>query len=392
MVYLRPAQPILNKGLYSYHIFKSIASINSDVWNECAGTENPFVHHSFLLELEKSGCVGKETGWIPMHLCLKLKNKIVACTPTYLKNHSQGEYVFDHGWAEAFIQNNRNYYPKLQVSIPFTPVTGPRLLVHPSAPKDTKGQLIDTLIKFTQSINISSLHITFCNKEELNLFESHGLLSRIGQQFHFKNKNYKNFNEFLSSLSSRKRKMIKKERNSVKKYGINIQCFLGTKASDSDWEEMYNFYIITSQKKWGRAYLNKTFFNNLRKTMADKILFIMAIRNNKKIAGAMNLIGKDTLFGRYWGCREEIPFLHFEVCYYRAIEEAIKLNLKTVEAGAQGPHKILRGYMPVATYSSHYIRDPMFRDAIKNFLEQEKKLITSEIKNIESSFTPFRKK
>lgn len=373
-------------------ITDKISSVNARDWNRCATTNgdgfNPFCSHGFLTALEESGCVHANTGWHPQHIILKDQNGIIkGVMPLYLKNHSQGEYVFDHGWANAFEQAGGQYYPKLQSSIPFSPVTGPRLLTQN---EDYKALLLEAAIKHAKRINVSSLHFTFTKDDEIGVMTAQGLLHRQDQQFHWLNQNYKSFDEFLSELSSRKRKNILKERRTAIKNGIEIELLKGNEIKEFHWDHYYGFYLNTSQKKWGRPYLNREFFSLMHQNINNNILLVMAKREGNYIAGALNLIGKNTLFGRYWGATEYHKCLHFELCYYQAIDYAIKNKLNKVEAGAQGDHKIARGYIPIATNSMHWVENPSFKMAIKEFLAQERKAVEREI-NYLGSFTPFKK-
>ena len=318
------------------------------------------------------------------------KNKLVGATPLYVKSNSQGEYIFDHNWAHAFERAGGRYYPKLQISIPFTPVTGRRLLVSENAPSHTATLLFQSAIALCKQNKLSSLHTTFCNRQEFELGQQLGMLGRVSQQFHWLNDGYSNFSDFLNALSSRKRKNINKERSKANDFGGHIEILTGKEIKKDHWNCFWDFYQDTGRKKWGTPYLTRQFFDQIHETMRSKILLILARKQDKYIAGALNFIGSDTLFGRYWGCVEDHPFLHFEICYYRAIEFAIANGLKKVEAGAQGEHKIARGYVPTETFSLHWIGEESFSKAVEEYLISEKNAVKQDIK-ILSHFTPFKK-
>jgi predicted N-acyltransferase len=348
---------------------QSIDEIGEAVWDRCAGSENPFVSYAFLSALEDSGCVSAQTGWAPYHIVIEGEDGgIRGCMPMYLKNHSQGEYVFDHSWAHAYERAGGSYYPKLQVSVPFSPVTGPRLLAQD---KQTRLMLLNAAIQFTDRLDVSSLHITFPTHEEWGDMGDAGLLLRKDQQFIWHNDGYETFDDFLAALSSRKRKNIRKERRTAVANDISIEAVTGDDLTEDHWDAFYEFYVDTSSRKWGRPYLNRTFFSMIGERMADQIVLVMARREDRYIAGALNLLGTDALFGRNWGCIEDHDCLHFEVCYYQAIDFAIDRGLTRVEAGAQGAHKLSRGYMPQYTYSAHWIADRNFRDAVASYLQEE---------------------
>lgn len=373
-------------------ITDNIGSVQPEDWNRCAtlATEglNPFCSHGFLSALEESGCVQANTGWHPQHIILQDDDKIIkGVMPLYLKSHSQGEYVFDHGWANAFEQAGGQYYPKLQSSIPFSPVTGPRLLAEH---ENNKELLLESSIQHAKKLGVSSLHFTFIQDNEFDVMTSQGLLHRQDQQFHWLNDNYRSFDDFLTSLSSRKRKNIIKERRTSIINDIEIETLEGVDIKEFHWDHYYDFYLNTSHKKWGKPYLNREFFSRMHQNITNNIILIMAKREGNYIAGALNLVGSDTLFGRYWGATEYHKCLHFELCYYQAIDFAIKNKLKKIEAGAQGDHKIARGYIPITTESMHWIENPSFKKAIKEFLAQERKAVEREIDYL-SHFTPFKK-
>ena len=381
--------------MYSFLLHKSISNISKKIWDECTTDQNPFLSYIFLKNLEDSRSIGDGTSWIPNYVTIINKDIIVAVCPMYIKLDSQGEYIFDHAWANAYHNAGGEYYPNIQLSVPFTPVAGNRILINKNIFKTEYKNIIEAfakyLIKLTNN-NYSSAHITFCSYDECKTLENKNFLTRIGEQFHWKNANYHNFNDFLNSLNSRKRKAISKERNYIQNKNIKIIHKSGKDITDEDWDSMYDFYQNTTDKKWGNAYLNKAFFNLLAKNFSEKILIIFAQENNTHIAGAMHIIGKKTLFGRYWGAYAHIKYLHFELCYYQAIDWAIKNQYSFVEGGAQGPHKIQRGYLPEKTYSSHYIADNNFRKAVQNFLLEESKIINNDISLIKEKYTPFKKK
>jgi predicted N-acyltransferase len=361
-------------------------------WDACAGPENPFVSHAFLTALEEAGCASAEEGWMPQHLLLENPDgRLIGCAPMYLKSHSQGEYVFDHGWANALERAGGRYYPKLQMSVPFTPATGPRLLVRRGEDVElTRRMLLQGAAQAAEQMGVSSLHITFPTDEEAQLGRAEDWLFRTGEQFHWVNNGYSTFDDFLADLSSRKRKAIRRERAGAMENGIEVEEVTGSDLNEDHWDAFYQFYIDTGSRKWGQPYLNRTFFSLLGEKVGDRTVLMMARRDGRYIAGALNLAGTETLFGRYWGCVEDHRFLHFELCYYRAIDWAIRHGLKRVEAGAQGPHKLARGYLPVATHSIHWIRDAGFRRAVADYLEHERREVQREIDYL-GDFSPFRK-
>ena len=373
----------------------SIENIGKKNWNNCANHEassyNPFVSYEFLNALEKSNSVNGDSGWYTSFFVAKDKDdKIIGCTPAYLKNNSSGEYVFDYSWAEAYQRVGRSYYPKLQISIPFTPVSTPKLLTKDQNDIDTKVFMLQAIEDFCSEHAISSAHLTFLNEKELNTLQNKKWLIRTDQQFHWFNDNYNDFNDFLSDLSSRKRKNIKKERDEANKNGLVIETLSHKEIQEFHWDEFYKFYIDTSMRKWGQPYLNRDFFSLIGQTLSENILLIMVKNNNKYIAGALNFIGGDTIYGRNWGCIENHKNLHFEVCYYRAIDFAINNKLKKVEAGAQGAHKISRGYQPSKTFSAHWIKDIDFFEAISNYLKDERVYIQENIEKL-NEYIPFKK-
>lgn len=350
--------------------------------------DNPFLMYEFLGALEESGSVGGRTGWQPSHLVLENeRDEIIALAPAYLKSHSMGEYVFDHSWAEAFARAGGQYYPKLQLSIPFTPATGLRLLAENETAKSVLVKAIPELVLQTQ---MSSAHITFFPEADIKLLKDSNYLIRTDQQFHFFNEDYESFDHFLDALASRKRKNIKRERRDALARGIIIERLTGADIREHHWDSLFEFYMDTGARKWGRPYLNRQFFSLIGDSMAHRIVLIMAKREGRYVAGAINFLGAHTLYGRNWGAIEEHPFLHFEVCYYQAIDYAITRGLKRVEAGAQGEHKLARGYKPVTTYSAHIIAHEGLRDAVADYLESER-LYVERANTALSDATPFRK-
>ena len=382
--------------MIKFKTHETIVSISKRKWEKCSGNENPFLGYDFLWCLEKSNSVGQNKGWIPNYISLEEDNNIIAVIPLYIKLHSQGEYVFDHSWAHLYQSAGGQYYPKLQVSIPFSPIAGNRILINKQHEKLRKKEIIrfagKVIVERTRTFNFSSAHITFCTNHEAKILTDIGFLHRIGEQFHWQNSDYIDFNDFLTSLSSRKRKSINKERKYIKNCNIQILKKTGADISDSDWDHMFLFYQNTSDKKWGNAYLNRKFFDLLSKKLNDNILLILAKEKGNIVAGALHIIGSNTLFGRYWGSFKNIKYLHFELCYYQAIEWAIENNINFVEGGAQGLHKVQRGYLPVQTNSLHYIRNDSFKNAVENFLNEESSIIDKDIAFIKNSYSPFKKK
>ncbi len=354
--------------------------------------DNPFVSHEFLSALEQSHSVGGRTGWQPRHLVAEQADgTLLGTAPCYVKSHSQGEYVFDHGWAEAFEHAGGDYYPKLQVAVPFTPVTGPRLLARPGPlAADIRGALGDALAELTTTNGLSSAHVTFLTEPEWKLLGDRGFLQRTDQQFHWANAGYETFDDFLSALASRKRKGIRRERKEALSAGIEVHCLTGSDLTEEIWDAFFAFYIDTGSRKWGRPYLTREFFSIVGSTMADRILLVMAKRAGRWIAGAINFLGADTIYGRNWGALEHHPFLHFELCYYQAIDYAITRKLKWVEAGAQGEHKLARGYLPHTTYSAHFIANPGLRRAVAEYLARERAYVQATAEELAAA-APFRK-
>lgn len=368
-------------------ISDGVRSIDATEWDACAGSDNPFLSYAFLSILEESGSVSTQTGWQPVPVSVAGPSGVIeAVAPAYVKAHSQGEYVFDHAWADAWERAGGRYYPKLQVAVPFTPVPGRRLLARDSMHIPA---LIATLETITRDNGLSSAHATFIAEDEIAWFENAGWLIREGSQFHWENQGYADFDGFLDALSSRKRKAIRKERRKAVE-GLDIQHITGANLTEEHWDIFWEFYQDTGMRKWGQPYLTREFFSLLGERMGDRTLLILAMRDGEPIAGALNLIGADTLYGRYWGCLMDVPFLHFELCYYQAIDAAIARGLKRVEAGAQGSHKLARGYRPVATWSAHYLPDAGFRDAVAEFLVAERHAVEREIAFL-GEMTPFRK-
>ena len=375
------------KDAVTARIADGIAAIPADEWDACAGIANPFVGHAFLSILESSGSARARTGWQPIPIIVDGPDgKPAAIAPAYAKSHSQGEYVFDHAWADAWERAGGKYYPKLQVAVPFTPAPGPRLLLRDAAQAPA---LIAAIEAVTDQHKLSSAHATFVCPEQVPYFEAAGWLIREGTQFHWRNDGYATFDDFLNALSSRKRKAIRKERAGAVD-GLTIRHVTGSDITEADWDAFWVFYQDTGARKWGQPYLTRQFFSLLGEAMADRVLLILAEREGRPIAGALNLIGADTLYGRYWGCTEDVPFLHFELCYYQAIDAAVARGLGTVEAGAQGEHKLARGYVPVPTWSAHYIPDPGFRRAIGDFLIRERASVESDQEFL-GAMTPFRR-
>ncbi|MEG3087869.1 GNAT family N-acetyltransferase [Sphingomonas sp. PB4P5] len=368
-------------------IADGVAAIPAAAWDACAGADNPFLSHAFLSIVEQSGSATPRTGWQPIPIVVDgADGQPAAIAPAYVKSHSQGEYVFDHGWADAWERAGGRYYPKLQIAAPFTPVPGPRLLLRDPA---MAAPLIAAIEAVTDQHGLSSAHATFIAPDQVPLFEAAGWLIRAGTQFHWHNDGYASFDDFLAALASRKRKAIRKERAAAIK-GLTVRHISGADITEAEWDAFWIFYQDTGSRKWGKPYLTRAFFSLLGATMADRVLLIMAERDGVPIAGALNLIGADTLYGRYWGCTEDVPFLHFELCYYQAIDAAIARGLTTVEAGAQGEHKLARGYAPVTTWSAHYIPDRNFRRAIADFLERERESVASDQEYL-AELTPFKK-
>jgi len=382
----------------------AIEEISAADWDACAnpgldvhathqGTPyNPFVSHDFLSVLEASKSVGGRAGWQPQHVLARTSDgTLVAAAPCYLKSHSRGEYVFDRGWAEAYERAGGSYYPKLQIAVPFTPAAGPRLLLRPGPNADAVARALGSgLIELCKLSGASGVHVTFAAEPQYRLLGELGYLQRTDQQFHWENAGYTTFDDFLAALSSRKRKTIRRERHDALANGIAVHWLTGSDLTEDVWDAFFEFYMETGSRKWGRPYLTRSFYSLVGERMRDRIVLIMAKRAGRWIAGAINFLGSHTLFGRHWGAIEHHPFLHFELCYYQAIDYAIARKLSRVEAGAQGEHKISRGYMPTTTYSAHYIADPALRRAIADYLIRERAYIEAAGAEL-ASFAPFRK-
>jgi predicted N-acyltransferase len=353
---------------------------------------NPFISHDFLSSLEASFSVGPRTGWQPRHLLAESANgTLLGAAPCYVKSHSHGEYVFDQGWAEAFERAGGDYYPKLQVAVPFTPVTGPRLLARPGPlAQAVRGALADALVEITTASELSSAHVTFLTEPEWRALGERGFLQRNDQQFHWENAGYASFDDFLGRLASRKRKTIRRERKQALEPGIEVAWLTGSELTEAVWDAFFAFYMDTGSRKWGRPYLTREFFSIVGEKMRDRILLVMAKRAGRWIAGAINFLGVDTVYGRNWGAIEHHPFLHFELCYYQAIEYAITHRLARVEAGAQGEHKLARGYMPMTTYSAHFIANPALRRAVAEYLARERAYVRAAGEELAAA-APFRK-
>jgi predicted N-acyltransferase len=369
----------------------SIGEIAPAEWDACAGAGNPFLRHAFLKALEDSGSVGRKTGWQPLYPTIRDGGgALLAAAPMYVKSHSQGEYVFDHGWAQAYERAGGQYYPKLQVAVPFTPVPGPRLLVRPGADAvNVRSTLARGLVEVARRLNLSSLHITFVNEDDRSCLEQHGMMMRLGCQYHWRNQDYRTFDDFLDDLSSRKRKMIRRERREAIAGGTTIRPLSGAEIRPRHWDAFFAFYMDTGGRKWGRPYLTREFFDCIGADMAEQIVLMLAEKDGQPVAGALNLRGADALYGRNWGCLVDYKFLHFETCYYQAIEYAIAHGIARVEAGAQGEHKIQRGYLPVATWSAHWIHDPNFAAAVEDYLGRERRDVEAEMLAL-ATYSPFR--
>lgn len=376
----------------SARLLDGMKAVTPATWNALAnppgGRFNPFVTHAFLSALEESGSATARTGWQPVHILVEQAGQPIAAAPMYLKSHSYGEYVFDHAWAQAFERAGGEYYPKLQVTVPFTPATGPRLLTGGSAA--AREPLAHAMMAAAQKLEVSSLHITFAPEDEAATLAPLGFLQRHDQQFHWRNDGYASFADFLAALSSIKRKNLRRERAQALEAGIEIEWLTGSDIKEAHWDEFFKFYMDTGSRKWGSPYLTRQFFSLVGERMAAHTLLVMAKRNGRYIAGALNFIGSDTLYGRNWGAIEQHPFLHFEVCYYQAIDFAIARGLKVVEAGAQGAHKLARGYMPVRTHSAHWIAHAGLRQAVANYLTQERRAVGEEIEAL-AEHAPFKK-
>jgi uncharacterized protein len=389
---------------FTARVVPSIASIDAEAWDACANPRgrsleeaegerfNPFLAHAFLHALEASGSVGGRSGWAPAHVTVEdASGRIIAAAPCYLKSHSQGEYVFDHAWADAYERAGGSYYPKLQVAVPFTPVTGRRLLIAPDAPEGAREALVGALRELRKQTKTSSIHLTFPTAEDAARLASAGFLIRTGEQFHFFCEGFSTFDDFLGALASRKRKAIKRERRDALDSGIAIEWLTGPSIRTEHWDAFFKFYMHTGSRKWGRPYLTRAFFDRIGATLADRVLLVVARRAGRYIAGAINFIGDDALYGRNWGAIEHHPFLHFEVCYYQAIDFALARGLRRIEAGAQGEHKLARGYRPTLTYSAHEFADARLARAIADYLGHERAAVERTIAHYEG-YAPFRRR
>ncbi|CCQ73689.1 GNAT family N-acetyltransferase [Magnetospira sp. QH-2] len=373
-------------------VHSALADIPAEQWDACAGDNNPFVSHAFLSALEDSGSVQPKSGWGPCHLTVENeRGEITACAPLYLKGHSYGEYVFDWSWADAYQRGGQSYYPKLLCAVPFTPATGPRLLTRPDTSPNTVALLAAGMVKLAEQQDCSSIHANFLPQDQQEALQERGFLPRVDIQYHWDNRGYGSFDDFLQDLSSRKRKAIRKERRQVAETDLDIRALSGPAIEPGHWDAFHQFYLSTSDKKWGSAYLNRDFWSLLGERLADKVVLIMAFRDDQPVAGALNLQGRDCLFGRNWGCLEEVKFLHFELCYYRAIDYAIDHGLSRVEAGAQGSHKIQRGYLPNLTRSAHWIADRRFHDAVSQHLHHENRAMRDHLSELSNS-SPYKKR
>lgn len=378
--------------------YRRIADIGAADWDACACPEaaeggrpaDPFTTFRFLHALEDSGSVGPRTGWTPHHMVARKDGRVIGVAPLYLKSHSQGEYIFDFNWAEAWERAGGRYYPKLQIAVPFTPVTGRRFLTRPGHEGEGMAALVEGAVRIADGNDLSSLHVTFCTGAEAEAGAALGLMPRASQQFHWTDAGYGDFDGFLASLSSRKRKMIRRERDGAQAFGGEIVALTGDAIRPGHWDAFWTFYQDTGSRKWGSPYLTRAFFDRLHDTMRDDVLLVLAVRDGRPVAGALNLIGRDTLYGRYWGCIEHHPFLHFELCYYRAIDWALAHGLSRVEAGAQGEHKLARGYLPVQIHSLHWIAEPSFRRAVDQYLRAERAAVDEEIEVL-TQYGPFRR-
>ena len=389
-------QPMMDQpGTIEITSHTSLADIPAGDWDGCAAPGpgrpgDPFTTHRFLLALEDSRSVGPGTGWQPCHLVARAGGAVIAVMPLYAKSHSQGEYIFDHNWAHAYENAGGRYYPKLQGAVPFTPATGRRFLTRPGHEAEGRAALVEGALRLAKANRCSSVHVTFCLAEEADWGASVGLMARTSQQFHWMNRGYADFDAFLADLSSRKRKTIRRERERARDFGGEIVALTGAEIEPGHWDAFWRFYQDTGARKWGSPYLTRAFFDRAQETLRDDILLVLARRNGRWIAGALNFIGRDALFGRYWGAIEEHPFLHFELCYYQAIEAAIARGLARVEAGAQGEHKLARGYLPTQTHSLHWVADPGFARAIAQYLEAEASAVDRDIEVL-TAYGPFRR-
>jgi len=378
---------------FTLRVHDRIAEIGREAWDACASpTGDPFVSFDFLDACEASGSAVPAQGWAGRHLALEdADGRVIGVMSLWLKSHSQGEYVFDHSWADAYERAGGRYYPKLLGAVPFTPVTGPRFLAHPEADAATvREALLQGALTLTERLGVSSLHVNFPIRDDWNAMGEAGLLQRQDMQYVWRNGGYATFDHFLSALSSNRRKTIRRERREAQS-GLEIRILTGADIHPGHWDAFFSFYMDTGSRKWGRPYLTRDFFTRIGETMADRTALMMAFRDGRPIAGALNLIGRDALYGRQWGCLEDVPFLHFELCYYRAIDFAIERGLSRVEAGAQGEHKIARGYLPSPVYSAHFIADPALRGPVADYLKRERPAVEAEIRGLTEELSPFRR-
>lgn len=377
---------------FTVRVLERIAGIPATEWDACAGADDPFLSHAFLGALEEADCVSAETGWLPRHLAVDGPDgSVVAVSPLYVKGHSQGEYVFDWGWADAYERAGGRYYPKLQCAVPFTPVPGRRLLARPGAASaDAQRALLAAMVTLANRHRLSSIHVTFAEEAAGDLFADGDWLVRHGMQFHWLNRGYRDFSEFLSTLMSRKRKQIAKERRRVAEAGIRTPILTGAEIKPHHWDAFHRFYVDTYDRKWGYPYLNRAFFELLSERLGEQVVLVMAELDGRPVAGALNLRGRQALYGRNWGAEGDYRFLHFEACYYRAIDFAIEQGLRRVEAGTQGPHKIQRGYLPVRTYSAHWIADPGLREPVRDFIGRERRQVAREMAALGEA-SPYRR-
>ncbi len=378
---------------FQIHVNDRVADIGREAWDACASASgDPFLSFDFLDACEASGSAVPREGWAGRHLSLRDETgRVLGVMPLWLKGHSQGEYVFDHSWADAYQRAGGRYYPKLLSAVPFTPVTGPRFLAHPDADAvPVRQALLQGAIALTEQLGVSSLHVNFPTREDWDAMGEAGLLQRQDMQYVWRNDGYATFDDFLSALSANRRKTIRRERREAQA-GLDIRVLTGSDVREAHWDAFFDFYMDTGARKWGRPYLTRDFFTRLGATMADRIALVMAFRDGVAIAGALNLIGRDALYGRQWGALEDVPFLHFELCYYQAIDFAISRGLSRVEAGAQGQHKIARGYLPSPVYSAHFIADPALREPVARYLDGERPAVAAEIDALTAELSPFRK-
>ncbi|CTQ48913.1 GNAT family N-acetyltransferase [Jannaschia donghaensis] len=379
------------------HVLPSLSRIDAEEWDACACPEaadggppnDPFTTHRFLYALEQSGSVGPGSGWHPQYLTAHKDGQVIACAPLYAKEHSQGEYIFDHNWAHGFERAGGDYYPKLQLAVPFTPATGRRFLLRPGHEEVGFQALVKGAVQLTDDNGLSSLHITFCTDDERAAGVELGLMERSSQQYHWFNDGYASFDDFLAALSSRKRKTIRRERAVAQGFGGTIRAYTGDTLRPEHWDAFWRFYQDTGARKWGTPYLARDFFDRVQDTMRDDVLLVLAERDGVPVAGALNFIGRDVLYGRYWGSAEHHPMLHFELCYYQAIDHAIARGQSRVEAGAQGDHKLARGYLPVTCNSLHHIPNEGFRRAIAQYLQAEARAVEEDIEVL-TSYGPFK--